>query len=233
MQYYNCLLGAFVLMVLKYVVFPKIRSKYQLLAAPAQDNTALPIQEPTTENQRTVNDKHMGVTKLIYVENNTNDVQLPAEEFNTEESATVKENHMAVTELVTEKNNKNDVQLAAPETNPEESIIVNKNRIAVKKIIYAMSDRNDVHVWFLHKDTMIEIIERCPMKKFKTRFNAFPQFLHCHESFLVNLNDIASWSTTEDRMELQLKSCDKIIPVSRPNQAFIKEILNSHYILKK
>jgi hypothetical protein len=195
-QYYNCLLGAFMLPVLKYIVFPNIKKKYHLLVAHAPNNTALPIQEPGMEDY-----------------------------------STVKEKQMAVAERINEKNN---VQLAESETNPEDYITVNKKCIAVNKIIFVMSDRNYVHVWFLNKGRMIEIIERCPMKEFKTRINAFPQFLHCYESFLVNLNDIASWSmTTDDKMNIQLKSSDEIIPVSRNKQAFMKEILNNHYILKK
>jgi len=159
-------------------------------------------------------------------------VQVAAQETNTENNNTVTDNPMAVNEPVSVTSNRNDVPLAVQETSTEEYITVKDKCIAVKKIIYAVSDRNHVHVWFLHNGTMIEIIERCTMKEFKTRFNEFPQFLHCHESFLVNLNDIASWSMTADRMEIQLKSCNEIIPVSRMKQAFMKEILNSHYILR-
>ena len=140
---------------------------------------------------------------------------------------------MAVNELNQVESNSKDVALATAETNQEDYIIVNKKRIAVGEIIYIMSNRNYVYVWFLHKGKMIEVSEKCPMKIFKTRIDAFPQFLHCHESFIVNLNDIASWSTTKNKMEIQLKSCDEIITVSRTYKAFMKEVFKSHYILKK
>ena len=198
MQYYNCLLGAFILPVFKYVVFPKIKSKYHSVAESAPKNTELAIEETIAEDFIPGKNKQLAVNELNQVESNSK-----------------------------------DVALATAETNQEDYIIVNKKRIAVGEIIYIMSNRNYVYVWFLHKGKMIEVSEKCPMKIFKTRIDAFPQFLHCHESFIVNLNDIASWSTTKNKMEIQLKSCDEIITVSRTYKAFMKEVFKSHYILKK
>ena len=163
LQYYNCLLGAFILLFLNYVVFPKIKSKQHSFVQSSNDNIQVPVPEIIAENYIIVKNKRVDVNELIYVESNI----------------------------------------------------------------------NNVHVWFLHKGRMIEIIERCPMKRFKIRINAYSQFLHCHESYLVNVNDIKSWSTFGNKMEIHLKSCAISIPVSRNRQASMKEVLNSHYILKK
>ena len=140
----------------------------------------------------------------------------------------IKSKHQSVSATV-----QDNVQLPIQETNTDNYITVKGKRIAVNDLIYVESNRNDVHVWFLDKGKLIEIVERCAMKEFKTRINEFPQFVQCYQSYIVNINYIASWSISDNKMEIQMRSCTKFIPVSRNNQGFMKEVFKSHYILKK
>jgi len=53
------------------------------------------------------------------------------------------------------------------------------------------------------------------LSEFEKQVSDYTFLKHCHRSYMVNINYIASWSGTSKNMKLHVHTCTKYVPVSR------------------
>lgn len=100
-------------------------------------------------------------------------------------------------------------------------LVVNKRtknvRIVLKQVSYFVSDRRKIRAVFENGSEYIEFYMK--MDELET-YVSLGSFVRCHQSFLVNIQKIQSWSGSE----LCLAGQEKI-PISRRYRKTVKEIL--------
>ena len=91
-------------------------------------------------------------------------------------------------------------------------------------LIYLKSDGNYVEVFFLDSGSIQKKLIRNRLKTIQTQLpNEI--FIRCHNSFIVNGNYIVKIEGNARNLELQLKNCEKKIPVSRTKSKTISTFI--------
>lgn len=97
-----------------------------------------------------------------------------------------------------------------------------KLEIAVKELLMIKSVENYVEVYRLQNDSYQKEVIRNTLSRIEEHLNPYPTLKRCHRSYLVNLDQISSFSGNAQGLSLHLKTTDNlIVPVSR---SYVKEM---------
>ncbi|MFC2122037.1 LytR/AlgR family response regulator transcription factor, partial [Bacteroidota bacterium] len=82
-------------------------------------------------------------------------------------------------------------------------------------IMYFHAQDNYVIIHFIKDSNYIKEIIRTTLKKVKYNLNEYPNFFHCHKSYIVNLDNVIKVSGNAQGLKLSFRNINEIIPVSR------------------
>ena len=74
---------------------------------------------------------------------------------------------------------------------------------------------NYVVIHFIKDSNHIKEIIRTTLKKAKDDLNEYPNFIHCHKSYIVNLDKVIKVSGNAQGLKLHFDHVNEIVPVSR------------------
>ncbi len=94
--------------------------------------------------------------------------------------------------------------------NPKNNIIFNCN-----ELLFIHAQDNYVIVHFIKESKYKKEIIRTTLKKTKDDLYEYPNFYHCHKSFIVNLDKVINVSGNAQGLKLHFDYTNDIIPVSR------------------
>ena len=109
-----------------------------------------------------------------------------------------------------------------------ESFQLNGVEFIIRDIIYLHANQNYVEIYFLQSGKIEKRVCRTTIKLLETYLIAFPQFVRCHKSYMVNTQMIIRSKGNSGKMELTLKYCMEKVPVSRKFVPLIKEIVTAN-----
>lgn len=126
-------------------------------------------------------------------------------------------------------------EVIVPVNLKEEELLVLKGQnledtlqLRAEQLLYIMSADNYVEVYFLDKNHVGKKLLRNPLKVYEEQLAPFLHFWRCHKSYLVNLNRVERVSGNAQGYKLHLNSTQETVPVSRSNNAELKEKLKNH-----
>lgn len=103
-----------------------------------------------------------------------------------------------------------------------------KLAIAVDEVLFLAAADNYVELHYL-KDTAIQKkLFRNTLKVYEEQLSVEPQFWRCHKSYVINLDHVERVSGNAQGYRLHIKQSDLTVPVSRINNALLKEKLKHH-----
>jgi DNA-binding LytR/AlgR family response regulator len=82
-------------------------------------------------------------------------------------------------------------------------------------ILFFRALDNYVIIHFIKDSKYLKDIIRTTLKKVKDNLNDYPNFFHCHKSYIVNLDKVIKVSGNAQGLKLHLDYTKEIIPVSR------------------
>lgn len=101
-------------------------------------------------------------------------------------------------------------------------------QLRAEQLLYITSADNYVEVHFLDKNQVEKKLLRNPLKVYEEQLTPYFHFWRCHKSYLVNLNRVERVSGNAQGYKLHLNSAQEQVPVSRNNNAILKEKLKNH-----
>jgi len=105
---------------------------------------------------------------------------------------------------------RNDKIVVISAQNPRNDFSCNCN-----DILFFHALDNYVVIHFIKDSNYIKEIIRTTLKKAKDDLNEYPNFFHCHKSFIVNLDKVIKVSGNAQGLKLHFDHINEIIPVSR------------------
>jgi len=106
--------------------------------------------------------------------------------------------------------NRDDKIITISAQNPRNDLTCNGN-----DIVYLQALDNYVVIHFIKDSKDMKEIIRTTLKKVKENLNEYPNFFHCHKSYIVNLDKVLKVSGNAQGLRLHCDYIDEIIPVSR------------------
>jgi len=106
--------------------------------------------------------------------------------------------------------NREDKIITISAQNPRNDLTCNGN-----DIVYLQALDNYVVIHFIKDSKDMKEIIRTTLKKVKENLNEYPNFFHCHKSYIVNLDKVLKVSGNAQGLRLHCDYIDEIIPVSR------------------
>lgn len=114
--------------------------------------------------------------------------------------------------------NRNEKLITISAQNPRNNFTCNCN-----DILYFMAQDNYVFIYFIKDSSFSREIIRTTLKKTINDLSDYPNFYHCHKSYIVNLDKVINITGNAQGLKLQLGNTHEIIPVSRQlHQDFTK-----------
>jgi len=107
--------------------------------------------------------------------------------------------------------------------NPQNDFTCNGN-----DIFYLQALDNYVIIYFIQDSKDKKEVIRTTLKKAKENLNEYPNFFHCHKSYIVNLDKVIKVSGNAQGLRLHFDYIDEIIPVSRQLHKDFKHIFSIH-----
>jgi hypothetical protein len=95
--------------------------------------------------------------------------------------------------------------------------------VVVSDLIYLEADDNYVDVWCFSKSKLQKITLRTTLKNIETTLQAYPQFVRCHRSYLVNLQQVLQVVGNSQGYKLAFEKTDFQVPVSRSLAKVLRE----------
>jgi len=127
--------------------------------------------------------------------------------------------------------------LPAPTETPQTDKVIipfkNNTVFDFDKLQYIESSHNDVRIFSLQNGVLIDEIQRGSLSELELLLADYPKVVRCHDSFMVNLTQVQSWSRENDNIILKLKHCSKTVTVSRSYVPAMLQILNANSIPKE
>jgi hypothetical protein len=99
----------------------------------------------------------------------------------------------------------------------EETLTLNTD-----SIFYLKSDANYIEVVYQKDDELQKKLLRNTLKAMEEQLSSDSQFFRCHRSYLVDLDKVTRISGNAQGLKLHLKGTEKVIPVSRKHNDFLK-----------
>ena len=106
--------------------------------------------------------------------------------------------------------NRDDKLVTISAQNPRNDFSCNCN-----DILFFHALDNYVIIHFIKDSSYIKEIIRTTLKKTKEDLNEYPNFYHCHKSYIVNLDKVINVSGNAQGLKLHFDYINEIIPVSR------------------
>jgi hypothetical protein len=106
--------------------------------------------------------------------------------------------------------NRDDKLVAISAQNPRNDFTCNCN-----DILFIHAYDNYVIIHFIKDSNYTKEIIRTTLKKTKENLNEYPNFYHCHKSYVVNLDKVINVSGNAQGLKLHFEYISEIIPVSR------------------
>jgi len=115
------------------------------------------------------------------------------------------------------------VQLLKAGRNDKVIVVFDKVKFVVKDILYLKADGNYIIVYYLTggKAQKKEGI-RCSLKQADMLLSIYSGFIRVHKSYLVNLNQVKSFTSVNNSMDLIIDGINEEIPVRRSLQRTVK-----------
>jgi DNA-binding LytR/AlgR family response regulator len=66
---------------------------------------------------------------------------------------------------------------------------------------------------------------RATSKQMEEDLRPYPMIVRCHRAFLVNLQQVEQIISQAGTMQLRIKHCNEMLPVSRSNMAQVKNAI--------
>ena len=82
-------------------------------------------------------------------------------------------------------------------------------------ILFFSALDNYVIIHFTRDSNYLKEVIRTTLKKTKEDLNEYPNFFHCHKSYIVNLDKVIKVSGNAQGLKLHFDNTEEIIPVSR------------------
>ena len=114
---------------------------------------------------------------------------------------------------------RNDKVVVISAQNPTNDFSCNCN-----DILFFHALDNYVVIHFIKDSNLIKEIIRTTLKKTKDDINEYPNFFHCHKSYIVNLDKVIKVSGNAQGLKLHFDYINEIIPVSRQLHQEFKHI---------
>ena len=105
---------------------------------------------------------------------------------------------------------RNDKVVVISAQNPRNDFSCNCN-----DILFFHALDNYIVIHFFKDSNYIKEIIRTTLKKTKDDINEYPNFFHCHKSYIVNLDKVIKVSGNAQGLKLHFDHINEIIPVSR------------------
>jgi hypothetical protein len=115
--------------------------------------------------------------------------------------------------------NRNDKVVVISAQNPRNDFSCN-----CSDILFFHALDNYVVIHFIKDSNHIKEIIRTTLKKAKDDLNEYPNFFHCHKSYIVNLDKVIKVSGNAQGLKLHFDHVNEIIPVSRQLHQEFKHI---------
>lgn len=115
--------------------------------------------------------------------------------------------------------NREDKIITISALNPRNDFTCNRN-----DIVYLHALDNYVVIRFIKDSNSTKEIIRTTLKKAKDNLNEYPNFFHCHKSYIANLDKVIKVSGNAQGLKLHFDHIDEIIPVSRQLHQKFKHI---------
>jgi hypothetical protein len=116
---------------------------------------------------------------------------------------------------------RNDKVVVISAQNPRNDFSCNCN-----DILFFNALDNYVVIHFIKDSNYIKEIIRTTLKKAKDDLNEYPNFIHCHKSYIVNLDKVIKVSGNAQGLKLHFDYTNEIIPVSRQLHQEFKHIFD-------
>lgn len=110
------------------------------------------------------------------------------------------------------------------EVQHHQPVELNKTVYDADKIYLFKTDGNYLYFWVEKNGNSIKRCYQGTMKKLEDQLNGYPQFMRCHNSFMVNTDKLENAWGNSNGMHLKLKNFDTVIPVSSSHTKEFMEI---------
>ena len=97
--------------------------------------------------------------------------------------------------------------------------------IDIKNLLYIEAVGNYLKVHHMHNGTERNEMLRTTSKQIENDLKDYPMVVRCHRAFLVNLSQVEQVVSKSGTMQLLIKHCEDLIPVSRSNMSHIKQAI--------
>jgi hypothetical protein len=114
---------------------------------------------------------------------------------------------------------RNDKLVVISAQNPGNDFSCNSSNI-----LFFRAMDNYVIIHFIKDSDYLKEVIRTTLKKTKEDMNEYPNFFHCHKSYIVNLDKVIKVSGNAQGLKLHLDHTEEIIPVSRQLHQEFKHI---------
>ncbi len=115
--------------------------------------------------------------------------------------------------------NRNDEAVVISAQNPKNDFSCN-----FSDILFFHALDNYIVIHFIKDSNYLKEVIRTTLKKAKDDLNEYPNFFHCHKSYIVNLDKVIKVSGNAQGLKLHFDHVNEIIPVSRQLQQEFKHI---------
>lgn len=102
-----------------------------------------------------------------------------------------------------------------------------KVRFLHENILFMRSAGNYVEIHYLANDLVEKALVRNTLKNILLQIEPYPNFLHCHRSFIVNTHFIDKQNGNGNRHKLIIQGYPKPIPVSLQHYLKVKETIST------
>lgn len=121
------------------------------------------------------------------------------------------------------------MQSQVPETIVLKSEDKNELIVLAENLIYLEADDNYVDVWYFAKDKLQKTTLRTTLKNIETTLQVYPQFVRCHRSYLVNLQQVLQVIGNSQGYKLVVEKTDFQVPVSRSLAKILREKVENDF----
>jgi len=94
--------------------------------------------------------------------------------------------------------------------------------LQVNDLLYIEAVGNYVKVYQWADDKLCSVLLRATSKQMEEELRAYPMIVRCHRAFIINLDQVEQIVTKTGNMQLLVKHCHELIPVSRSYATSVK-----------
>ena len=138
----------------------------------------------------------------------------------------------ALPEPLHEEDDSHTETAALPSAVSDETTLVLKGTtsesitLSISTLLYVEAVGNYVKVYrFLDGSVHTDML-RATSKQIEDDLRAYPMIVRCHRAFLVNLTQVERINAQSGSMQLVIRHCHDMLPVSRSNMSRVKEAIN-------